>query len=76
MLDLDIPPAVEEGGTDGGADAVRRIVVVLLDAIGTANNNTAVSIPPPWTTVTALPSQVMAPGQGGSVPDLPLPMRP
>ena len=65
MLDLDIPPEVEEGGTDGGAHAVRRIVVVLLDAIGTANNNTAVSIPPPWTTVTGLLSQVMAPGPGG-----------
>ena len=48
MLDLDIPPEVEEGGTDGGAHAVRRIVVVVLDVIGIANLNMAEFIPLPW----------------------------
>ena len=75
MLDLDIPPEVEEGGTDGGAHAVRRIVVVVLDVIGIANLNTAEFIPLPWIIVTALPCRATAPGQAGNAPALPLPMR-
>src|SRR6476660_4248368 len=75
MLDLDIPPEVEEGGTDGGAHAVRRIVVVVLDVIGIANLNMAESIPLPWITVTARPCRATAPGQAGNGPALPLPTR-
>ena len=75
MLDLDIPPEVEEGGTDGGAHAARRIVVVLLDVIGITNNNMAVFIPLLWIIVTALPWQATAPGPAGRAPALPHRMR-
>ncbi len=71
MLDLDIPPEVAEEGTDGGVDAVRRIVVevVLPDVTGTANNNTAeASIPPPWITVTARHYPATARALDGSGP--------
>lgn len=48
MLDLEVPPAAEEGEAGGGADAVPRIAVgPVLDATG---NNKAASTPPPWTT--------------------------
>ena len=71
MLDLDIPPEVEEGGTDGGAHAVRRIVVVLLDVTGTANNNMAESTPLPWITVTERLFRARGRGRGGRAPALP-----
>jgi hypothetical protein len=53
MQDPDVPPEAE-GETDGGADAVRLIVVHTAadtDPVTIASNSkpAAASIPPPWT---------------------------
>ncbi len=59
MQDPDVPPEAE-GETDGGADAVRLIVVhTVADtaraAIASSSKPAEASIPPPWITAIAQP---------------------
>jgi hypothetical protein len=53
MQDLEIPPAVEEGEADGGADGVPPIIVVVATKNAIVRTRAAASTAHPWITAIA-----------------------